>query len=216
MRAVFIGAGTLAVTTARYLLKRGHEVVIVERDRERVEELSRDMDCGFIQGDGSNPALLREADPEHTDALFCLTNSDQTNIIASLVGRSLGFRRVVTKIDDPEFEHICLELGLEDTIIPARTMGWHLADMCEGRDPLELSTMIRDEARAYSFVVRDEQAGRLADLDLPAQTRLVCIYRDDRVIFPDEATRLSRDDEVVLLTHRDRLDELKEKLAVPA
>lgn len=212
MRAVFIGAGTLAVTTARYLVKRGHEVVIVERDKDRVDELSRDMDSGFIHGDGSNPALLREADPEHTDALFCLTDSDQTNIIASLVGRSLGFRRVVTKIDDPEFEHICLELGLEDTIIPARTMGWHLADMCEGRDPMELSTMIRDEARAYSFVVRDEQAGRLSDLDLPAQTRLVCIYRDDRVIFPDEETRLRPEDEVVLLTHRDRLDELKDRV----
>jgi trk system potassium uptake protein TrkA len=216
MRAVFVGAGTLAVTTARYLVKRGHEVVIVERDKERVEELSRDMDCGFIHGDGSNPAILREADPEHTDTLFCLTNSDQTNIIASLVGRSLGFRRVVTKIDDPEFEHICLELGLEDTIIPARTMGWHLADMCEGRDPLELSTMIRDEARAYSFVVRDEQAGTLSDLDLPAQTRVICIYRDDRVIFPDEDTRLELKDEVVLLTHRDRLDELKKSLGPPA
>jgi trk system potassium uptake protein TrkA len=216
MRAVFIGAGPLAITTARYLLKRGHEVVIVERDRERVDELSRDIDCGFIHGDGSSPAILHEADPEHTEALFCLTGSDQTNILASLVGRSLGFRRVVTKIDDPEFEHICLELGLEDTIIPARTMGWHLADMCEGRDPLELSTMIRDEARAYSFVVRDEQAGRLADLGLPQQTRVICIYRDDQVIFPDPDTRISPEDEVVLLTHRERLDELKRKLAPPA
>lgn len=215
MRAVFIGAGTLAVTTARYLVKRGHEVVIVERDKERVEELSRDMDCGFIHGDGSNPAILREADPEHTDTLFCLTDSDQSNIIASLVGRSLGFRRVVTKIDDPEFEHICLELGLDDTIIPARTMGWHLADMAEGRDPMELSTMIRDEARAYSFVVRDEQAGPLSDLPLPDQTRVICIYREDRVIFPDGDTRLSREDEVVMLTHRDRLDELKERVGPP-
>jgi trk system potassium uptake protein TrkA len=215
MRAVFIGAGTLAVTTARYLLKRGHEVVIVERDKDRVEELSRDMDCGFIHGDGSNPAILREADPEHTGTLLCLTDSDQSNIIASLVGRSLGFRRVVTKIDDPEFEHICLELGLDDTIIPARTMGWHLADMCEGRDPLELSTMIRDEARAYSFVVRDEQAGSLDDLGLPDQTRVICIYREDRVIFPDEDTRLRPEDEVVLLTHRDRLDELKDRVGPP-
>jgi len=213
MRAVFIGTGVLAVTTARYLVKRGHEVVIIERDRERIHELSLELDCGFINGDGSKPAILREADPEHTDTLLCLTNSDQANIIASLVGRSLGFKRVVTKIDDPEFEHICLELGLEDTIIPARTMGWHLADMCEGRDPLELSTMIRDEARAYSFVVHDEQAGRLADLSLPDQTRVICIYRDDRLIFPEADTKLKPDDEVVLLTHRERLTELQEQLA---
>jgi trk system potassium uptake protein TrkA len=213
MRAVFIGAGTLAVMTARYLLERGHEVVIIERDKERIEDLSLEMDCSFLQGDGSRPDILREVNPEQTDFLFCLTDSDQANIIASLIGRSLGFRRVVTKIDDPEFEHICLELGLEDTIIPARTMGRHLADLCEGRDPLELSTLIRDEARAYSFVVHEGQAGPISDLDLPTQTRVICIYRDDRLLFPEPNTRLRPEDEVVLLTHRDRLDELKKKLA---
>jgi len=213
MRAVFIGAGVLAVATVSYLLKRGHEVVIIERNKEVIQELSLELDCGFLHGDGSKPAILREADPDHTDTLFCLTNSDQANIIASLVGRSLGFKRVVTKIDDPEFEHICLELGLEDTIIPAQTVGRHLADICEGRDPLEISTMIREEARAYSFVVRANQAGPLSEFDLPEQTRVVCIYRQDRFILPEPDTQLKAGDEVVLLTNRDRLTDLKSYLA---
>lgn len=216
MRAVFIGAGILSLTTARLLLKRGHEVVIVERDKELIAELSLELDCGFLHGDGSKPAILRVTDPEHTDTLFCLTDNDQANIIASLVGKSLGFKRVVTKIDDAEFEHICLELGLEDTIIPARTMARHLADMSEGRDPIELSTMIRDEARAYSFVVRADQAGALAALALPAQTRVICIYRKDGLILPAADTLLKVDDEVVLLTHRDSLGDLVRQLGLPA
>jgi trk system potassium uptake protein len=101
MRAVFVGASSIAVMAARFMLKRGHEVVIIERNRERIDALSEQLDCGFLHGDGSTPALLREADPEHSDCLFCLTGQDQTNILASLVGRSLGFARVVTKIEDP-------------------------------------------------------------------------------------------------------------------
>jgi len=93
MRVVFIGAGTLALTTARLLLKRGHDVVIIERDKSIALELPEQLDCGVLQGDGSKPAILREADPEHTDILFCLASSDQANIIAALVGRSLGFKR---------------------------------------------------------------------------------------------------------------------------
>ena len=158
MKAVFLGGGSLTLSTARVLLKRGHEIVLIERDKETIEAVSEELDCGFIHGDGSRPVILREADPPHTDVLYCLTNQDQTNIIASLVGRSLGFRRVVTKIDDPELEHICLELGLEDTIIPSRTIGIHLADLFEGRDRLAFSTMIRDEARVFSFVARADQA----------------------------------------------------------
>ena len=211
MRAVFVGAGTLALTTAHSLLKRGHEVVIIERDKDRIDELTTELDCGFLHGDGSKPALLREADPDHTDMLFCLTGNDQANILASLVGRSLGFERVVTQIVDAEFEHICIELGLEDTIIPARTIGLHLADMFEGRDPLELSTMIRDEARAFSFVAGEADTRPIAELDLPGETRVICLYREDRLILPDEGTRLRAEDEVVCITHREHIAELEER-----
>jgi trk system potassium uptake protein TrkA len=128
MRAVFIGAGSLAVMTAKLIRERGEEVVIIEQDKERIDALAEQIDCGFLHGDGSKPAMLREADPEHTDVLFALTGNDQANILASLVGRSLGFKRVVTKIDDFEFEHICRELGLEDVIVPSRTVGRFLAE----------------------------------------------------------------------------------------
>lgn len=133
MRAVFIGAGSLAVVTAKLIRERGEEVVIIEQDKDRIDALAEQIDCGFLHGDGSKPAMLREADPEHTDVLFALTGNDQANILASLVGRSLGFKRVVTKIDDFEFEHICRELGLDDVIVPSRTVGRFLAERYAAR-----------------------------------------------------------------------------------
>jgi trk system potassium uptake protein TrkA len=215
MRAVFIGASALSVMTARFLLSRGHEVVVIERDKEVIDALSAELDCGFLHADGSKPAVLREADPEHTDVLFCLTGSDQANIISSLVGRSLGFGRVVTKINDPEFEHICIELGLEDTIIPARTVGRHLAEMFEGTNPLEISAMIKAEARVFSFVAREEDARPLAELDLPDKTRVICIYRDEKFLLPEDDDRLKPGDEVVLITHSRHLPALAERWATP-
>jgi len=128
MRAVFIGAGALSVAAANLLRDKGEEVVIIEQDKERIDALSEEIDCGFLHGDGSKPAILREADPAGTDVLFALTGNDQANILASLVGRSLGFKHVVTKIEDPELEHICKELGLEDVIVPSRTIGRFLAE----------------------------------------------------------------------------------------
>jgi trk system potassium uptake protein TrkA len=215
MRAVFIGANSIAVMTARLLLKRGHEVVIVERDKDRISALSEELDCGYVHGDGSKPAILRETDPDKTDVLFCLTGQDQANIIASLVGRSLGFARVVTKIEDPEFEHICIELGLKDTIIPSRTIGRHLADLFEGQDPLELSTMIRDEARAFSFVLHEDDAAAVKELGLPEATRVVCVYREGKFIMPDDDTALKADDEVVVITHRRNLPALEQRWLAP-
>jgi len=209
MRTVFIGASDLAVTTSRTLLKRGHEVVIIELDKSLIDSLSADLDCGFIHGDGSKPAILQEADPGRTNTLFALTGSDQTNIIASLVARSLGYGRVVTQVIDSEFEHICLELGLEDTIIPSRTIGRYLADLSEGRVALEMSPGIPDEARFFSFVVSDDQAGEISALNLPKRCRLICIYRDNKLLLPESDTPLKVNDEVVLILHEDQLEQVK-------
>lgn len=210
MRVVFIGASTLAILTAQTLVSRGHEVVIVEKDQSVVDTLSETIDCGFLHGDGTKPAVLREADPQETDFLFCLSGDDQTNIIASLVGRSLGFRRVVTKVDDEELEHICIELGLTDTIIPDLTIGRYLADIVEGQDIMELALMIKGDARVFSFVARGEDEKLVADLGLPPMARAVCLYRDEEFLLPEKDTRIKKGDEVVLLSHRDNLVALQQ------
>jgi trk system potassium uptake protein TrkA len=211
MRAVFVGAGAVAVATARSLVKSGHEVVIIERDKARIDALADDLDCGFIHGDGSTPAILREADPENTHFLFGLTDNDQSNIIASLVGRSLGYKRVVTKIENPEFEHICMELGLEDIIVPARTISRYLADMFAGHDQLEFSAMIKDEARAFSFVVKDEAGSTLEALELPKESRVVCLYREGKFRLPDPEDKLLAGDEVVVITHSRNLHDMEKR-----
>lgn len=211
MRAVFIGTGSLALMTARLLLQHNHEVVIIEQEKSRIEALADIVDCGFLYGDASKPAILREVDPGHTDILFCITGDDKTNILASLVGRSLGFKRVVTKIDDPELEHVCIELGLEDTIIPARTIGRFLTDMLEGQDPLELSTMIRDEARIFSFVISDSFNGTIKDLDLPEKTRTICMYRGKDFFIASDDLPLKENDEVVVITDQESMPLLLER-----
>jgi trk system potassium uptake protein TrkA len=68
--------------------------------------------------------------------------------------------------------------------------------------------MIRDEARTFSFVIREEDAGPINDLNLPKASRVVCLYRDDKFVLPEEDMVLKAGDEVVIITHRQHLAEL--------
>jgi trk system potassium uptake protein TrkA len=208
---VIVGAGGLGATAARALLPQGCEVVCVERDAERIDALSGELDCGFVHGDGTKPAILREVGPERTDVLLCLTGSDKENILASVVGRHLGFPRVVTKIEDPEFEHICVELGLEDVIIPDRAIARSLADLVAGRHSPELSALIRGEVRFFSFVLRDEEVRRVGDLALPGRTRLVGVSRGDAFLLPDDDDALEQGDEILVITDTENLPALRKR-----
>jgi trk system potassium uptake protein len=211
MRIVFSGAGPMTIITARALTEQGHEVIIVELDKEIIDQFSDELDCSFVHGDASKPSILSQVNPKDCDFLFCLTDSDQVNIITALLGRSMGFKRVVPSIEDDELQHLCGELELEDTIIPVRTMSQYLENMVRGLDNIELSTFLKHGARLFTFVAGKKDTDKIGELDLPEATEVVFFYRDDQVNFVDETTALKEGDEVVILTQIENLEDLQKR-----
>lgn len=214
MRIVFIGAGELTVETAALLISHDHEVVIIEEDKARIDSLSDTLDCSFLHGDGSRPNILQEAGPRESDYLFCLTTNDQYNIIAALVGRSLGFGHIVLQIHDADYLNICHELGLEHTVSPSKTIGRYLADSVAGIDILELSSHIKYEARFITVKITASCKGPVSSFDLPSEARIIGIYRDYQFLTPDADTYLQENDEVLILTHSKHLAELTERFTL--
>lgn len=211
MRAIFIGASATALVAVRQILDRGHEAVVVEKDGDRVEALSEEIDCSFVHADGSRPATLNELSPENADMLCCLTDSDHDNIIAGLVARSLGFERVVVKITDSDLEPICTELGLKDVIIPAREVGISLVDLLEGREHPDLSDSLKGGWRFWQFTVAAKDAGAIGALELPERARVLALTRGDETRPAEPSLELEPGDHVLLLAHRDVLDQLSER-----
>ena len=211
MRIVFSGAGPMTVITTRALTKQGHEVIIIEVDKEKIDRLSDELDCSFVHGDAAKPAILSQVNPKDCDFLFCLTDSDQANIITALLGRSMGFKRVVPSIEDAELQQLCGELELEDTIIPVRTMSQYLENMVRGLDNIELSTVLKHDARLFTFVAGREDNRKIKELELPEDTEVLFFYREDQFNFVDTETALKESDEVVILTHSRNLTDLKKR-----
>ncbi len=211
MKIVFSGAGPVTLITARTLAKKGHDVIIIEIDKEKIDRNSEDLDCSFVHGDAAKPAILSQINPKECDYLFCLTDSDQANIITALLGRTMGIKRVVPSIEDAELEHLCDELELEDTIIPVRTMSHQLDNMIQGLENVELSTLLKNDARLFSFIMDENETRDNGSLDLPDETQVIFYYRADRFHSFKEDDVFQKGDEIVLLTHSRNLPELQER-----
>jgi trk system potassium uptake protein len=211
MRIVFSGAHRTAVKAAEKLIEQGHEIILIEIDKEKIDRLSDDLDCSFIHGDAGKPAILSEAAPEKCDFLFCLTDNDQANIITSLLARSMGFNKIITCIHDEDLLPLCDELDLADIIVPDRTMSQYLTNAVGGLDSVELSTLLRGDARFFSFIARKEDEGGVDQLDLPDKSKVMYFYRDDDFFFAHEDTTLRKGDEVVILTSSKHLADLRKR-----
>lgn len=83
--------------------------------------------------------------------------------------------------------------------------------MVEGLDILELSTVIKGEARFFTFTVDKEKGKSVADLDLPKNARLICYYRDGRFSLADDTTKLRKGDEMVVPAHSEVIGDLRER-----
>jgi len=210
MRIVFSGANHTAIKAAESLIKQGHEIILIEIDREKIDALSDELDCSFIHGDAGKPAILEEVAPEQCDFLFCFTDNDKANIITSLLGRSMGFDRIITCIQDEDLLSLCDELGLADIVIPNRTMSQYMTNIVEGLDSVEISTLLRGKTRFFSFINKDGKVP-ISDLELPENSKVLYYYRDDEYCFPDDDTTFTKGDEIVILTSSDHLEELIEK-----
>jgi trk system potassium uptake protein TrkA len=211
MRIIFSGANALTVMTAKTLIKQGHEVIIIEVDKEKIDQISDELDCSFLHGDSAKPAILSQVDPKNSDILFCLTNSDQVNILTSLLGRSMGFKRVITSIKDTDLLQLCRELGLEDTIIPVWALSRYLDNMVRGLDHINLSTLLKEDARFFTFTAGEDDATCVSELGLPKDAKVIFYYRDNKFHFADDDTKLRKGDEIVILTHSKNLPDFNER-----
>ena len=88
MRIIIVGAGRTGIQLTRFLIKENHEISLIELNEERARHASNRLDCMVIHDDGNNLAALEEAGAVKADALVCVTDSDEVNMIICALAAS--------------------------------------------------------------------------------------------------------------------------------
>jgi trk system potassium uptake protein TrkA len=129
MRIIITGLTAMSVEAARAFATRGDDVILIDPDRDTFEQLAEDLDVAFIKGDGARPDVLAQANPGDVDVMYCLCEDDKDNIIAALVAKAAGVKRVIPKIQDRAYHPICDEIGLDERVDPAHAIARALVNI---------------------------------------------------------------------------------------
>ncbi len=98
MYIIIAGGGVVGFYTAQFIAKSGNDVVIIEQDRHRAEEIANKIDALVIKGDAKEIKTLSEAEVDKADILLALTGSDETNILICMLAKQLGSKRVLCRV----------------------------------------------------------------------------------------------------------------------
>ena len=211
MRLIVVGASRLGIALVRQLLDHQHDVVLIDKSRERLDDVSSRLDCGFIEGDGTLPQILRDAYGDSADGLMLMTNHDDVNILGAVVGRSIGYERVVLQIVRSELLEVCEELGFDDVVTPHATVARSIVRSIESHSKVWAQLADAEGLHFGSYRLSGQLDGQTLDaVDLPNGARAVARLRDDEP--PENApdTELRKGDRLMIAATEDTRSELEE------
>ena len=122
MRIIVIGAGKVGSTLASQLVKEGHEVVVMDTNQERLDELQNRIDIMTLCGNGASKEYLEEAEVAESDLVIAATSADEVNILSCFIARQIGASKTIARVRNPEYrnqlELMKEELGLSMIVNP--------------------------------------------------------------------------------------------------
>ncbi|MFB6303353.1 MAG: Trk system potassium transporter TrkA [Haloferacaceae archaeon] len=209
MRVVVIGAGLVGSTVAADL-NENHDVVVVDRDPDRVDELTYSLDVLAVEGDGTSLGVLEEAGVADADMVIASTNDDETNIVACATAETIGDAFTVARVKNVEYLRtwqrsagtgpgafgidfmVCTDLLTAEAIV--RVAGVPAArdvdQFAEGK--VEMAELEVPEGSP----IADRT---VAEADRFASLTFAAVFRDGETLLPDGTTVIEAGDRVLVI-----------------
>ncbi len=122
MKIIIAGAGDVGFHLAKLLSYESQDIYIIDPNKEKLTYLDSHLDVITTQGDATSIQVLKDAGIDKADLLIAVTHSQNTNFTITAIGKKLGVKKTIARINNPEFienPHIDFkDLGLDAVISP--------------------------------------------------------------------------------------------------
>lgn len=219
MKAVIIGAGEVGLNVARMLSKENHEVVVIDEDAVRVEQVSEQLDALVVTGNGASPKILAEAGIKKTELVVATTSVDEVNITACLAAKHHGVKRTVARIHNPEYypeEPFAKNiLGIDFVIHTEQVAAEEIKAALLVPGAVNLDTFAGGRIEVAEVVLNEDSpaVGRaVRDVNLPDRTLVLGGVRNGEPLMSRGDTVLNEGDHVFLISEHDQISAAVEKV----
>ncbi len=205
MRVIVVGAGEVGSTTAEGLAD-DHEVVVIDTDPDRVDQLTYAVDALAIEGDGTDLDVLREAGIEDADMLIASTDSDETNIVACGTARTASDAFTIARVRRPAllrtWESSERAFGVDFMVSVELLTAERIVEIAGLPRTRDVDSFAGGLVRMAEFRIddRDPLAGQTVDeADRYEELTFAALLRDDEVVVPTGSTRFHPGDDLVVI-----------------
>jgi len=115
MKIIIAGDGEVGYYLARLLILEFRDITLIDTQYEKLAIAEKDLGIATVSGDSTSYKVLKKAGIENTDLLIAVTSAESSNITTCIIGKRLGAKFTIARIDNMEYLADTKSLDLRDT-----------------------------------------------------------------------------------------------------
>jgi trk system potassium uptake protein TrkA len=203
MKIIIVGGGKTLYFLSKSFTDKGYEVVVVNRDHEECVQMARQLKALVVEGDGSDPQILRDAGALGADAVLAITPNDQDNlVICQIAALQCGVPRILAKANDPDNAEVFQQLGIS-AFSTTQIIGNLIQERAAMEEVMNLLPVGEGRVNVTEILLTPESpvAGKyLKNIMLPDNALVAVVIRNSQAIVPRGDNQLLQGDRVILIT----------------
>ncbi len=219
MRIIVAGAGEVGGHLIKMLSNEDHDIIVIDNDPERLKSIGTSMDVLTLEGNANSISVLKEAKIAKADLFISITYSEDVNITAAILGKKLGARKTIARIDNEEFlmqtnKELFSNLGIDYMIFPEKIAAREIVGLLAQTGSTEVVEFTGGKLQMY--VIRLEKEAPIIGIKLRELTpdrenlefRAVAMTRHGKTIIPGGDDKFEVGDLVYVISSQAGMKEL--------
>lgn len=212
-RVMILGGSNIGFYLSQKLSKANISVTLIEKDKEKCQELSEKLDdVLIIHGDGTDIHLLEEERLDSMDAFVGVTGYDEENLLMALMAKQSGVPKTISKLSRQNYTKIIDRLGIDAALNPIYITASNILKYIRGGKIVSVSLLIGGDGEVTEIIVGKDLpvVGKtLEELNLPKGIIIGAIVHNGKVIIPNGKSVINANDRIVVFCLTEDLPTLK-------
>ncbi len=204
MYAIIAGGGKVGRYLTEAMVNAGHEVLLIEKNKAKVEQYNEQLGTVVVQGDACEMQVLASAGVARADVLIAVTGDDEDNLVCCQIAkRKFQVPRVIARVNNPRNERIFKALGIDVTVSHTKALLQVIEQELPSSFVYHMHNLHDSQLQIVDAVIGPQSPAlnrNLNSLKLPPDSLILLVVRAGKAIVPKGDLILAEKDEIVALT----------------
>jgi trk system potassium uptake protein TrkA len=203
-KVLIIGGGIVGFYLAKMVAKSEFDLKIIEADKERSVVIAEELpDVLVLNGDGTDINLLKEEDISDMDVVISVTNSDEKNLLCSLLAKQLGVKKVIARSDRSDYVSLFEMVGVDSAVSPRQATVNEVLKLTFGQGIESITTIEGEKAEIVEYTTskKSKIVGKpLKNVKFPSGAIISMVVHKGNTIVPRGEYVIEEGDRVVVFS----------------